>query len=141
MLDQMYHYDFISKVQRDTLLKTPVELNFHAENQNEGEAPYFREYLRLWMKDWCEVHRKPDGTKYNLYKDGLKIYTTIDSRLQKYAEEAQKEHLSQMQAIFFKAWQGRDAWKDYKTEWKAIVEHCPRYIELKEEGKSEAEIE
>lgn len=140
VLDQMYHYDFITKAQRDSLQKMPIELNFHAQNQNEGEAPYFREYLRLWMKDWCDTHPKPDGTKYNLYKDGLKIYTTIDSRLQQYAEEAQREHLSEMQDVFFKAWQGKDCWKDYKTEWKAIVQHCPRYIDLKEEGKSDDEI-
>src|ERR1035438_67352 len=93
----MYHYDVITKHQRDSLWKLPIVLDFHSETQTEGEAPYFREYLRLWLKDWCETHRKPDGSKYNIYKDGLKVYTTIDSRLQKYAEQAQREHLAVMQ--------------------------------------------
>ncbi|MDB5281437.1 MAG: rane carboxypeptidase/penicillin-binding protein [Bacteroidota bacterium] len=141
VLDQMYNYKFITKVQRDSLMKLPITLDFHPDTQNEGEAPYFREYLRLWMKDWCETHRKPDGSKYNMYKDGLRIYTTIDSRLQRYAEEAQREHLTEWQGKFFKYWKDKDPWKSFKTEWKAIYQHCPRYIDLKEQGKSEEEIE
>jgi penicillin-binding protein 1A len=141
VLDQMFQYKFITKAQRDSLMALPIKLDFHADTQSEGSAPYFREYLRLWMKDWCEAHPKPDGTKYNLYKDGLKIYTTIDSRLQKYAEEAQREHLSVMQDLFFKGNVGNDLWKGFKPEWKAIYEKCPRYVELKDEGKTDAEID
>ncbi len=141
VLDQMYHYDVITKQQRDSLWKLPIKLDFHSETQTEGEAPYFREYLRLWLKDWCEAHRKPDGSKYNIYKDGLKVYTTIDSRLQRYAEEAQREHLSEMQKIFYAFWKGKDPWKDFKTEWRAIYEKCPHYIDLKAQGKSEEEID
>src|SRR5690606_5839061 len=98
-------------------------------------------YLRLWMKNWCNTHRKPDGSKYNLYRDGLKIYTTIDSRLQQYAEEAQREHLSEIQKYFFDYWKGKDPWKDFQIEWKAMYQHHPRYVQLKKEGKSEAEID
>ena len=141
VIDQMYHYKYITKIQRDSLMKLPIQLDFHAETQNEGVAPYFREYLRLWMKDWCETHRKPDGSKYNIYKDGLKVYTTIDSRLQKYAEEAQREHLSVWQNLFFKYWTGKDPWKDFKVEWAATYKKCPRYIELKEQGKTDEEID
>src|SRR5690606_18433249 len=106
-----------------------------------GIAPYFREHLRLWMKDWCEKHRKPDGSKYNLYRDGLKIYTTLDSRLQQYAEEAQREHLSEIQKHFFDYWKGKDPWKDFPTEWNAIYRTHPLYKEMKAEGKSDAEID
>jgi penicillin-binding protein 1A len=141
VIDQMYHYNFITKAQRDSLCKLPIQLDFHAETQSEGIAPYFREYLRLWMKDWCDNHLKPDGSKYNIYKDGLKIYTTIDSRLQRYGEEAQREHLAELQKVFFKLWKGKDPWKDFKEEWKAIYEKCPRYVDLKEQGKSAAEID
>ncbi len=141
VIDQIYHYNIISKQQRDSLWKLPIALDFHSETQTEGEAPYFREYLRLWLRDWCDQHRKPDGSKYNIYKDGLKVYTTIDSRLQRYAEEAQREHLAVMQKTFFNFWKGKDPWKDFKTEWKAIYERCPRYIELKEQGKSDEEID
>lgn len=141
VIDQMYNYHFINRQQRDSLFKIPIELNFHADTQNEGLAPYFREYLRLWVKNWCENHLKPDGSKYNIYKDGLKIYTTIDSRLQRYAEEAQKEHLKEVQQTFFAYWKGKDPWKDFPTEWHAIYSHCPQYIELKKQGKTEAQID
>lgn len=141
VLDQMYRYKFITKEQRDSLFKMPIKLNFHADTHAEGVAPYFREYLRLWLKEWCDKNRKPDGTPYNIYKDGLKVYTTIDSRLQKYAEEAQREHLSEMQEVFFKYWSTRDPWKEFPVEWQATYSHTPKYIELKKQGKSDEEID
>jgi penicillin-binding protein 1A len=141
VLDQMYRYKFLTRAQRDSLSNLPITLNFHPDTQNEGVAPYFREYLRLWMKQWCNDNPKPDGTKYNIYRDGLRLYTTLDSRLQKYAEEAQYEHLKEMQKKFFAFWKDKDPWKDFKTEWKAIYTHCPEYIDLKEQGKDEAEID
>ncbi len=141
VINQMYAYKFITKEQRDSLFKLPIKLDFHADTQKEGVAPYFREYLRLWMKKWCNENPKPDGTKYNIYKDGLRIYTTLDSRLQKYAEEAQHEHLKEMQKKFFAFWKDKDPWKDFKKEWKAIYTHCPEYIDLKAQGKSEEEID
>ena len=141
VIDQMYNYKFITKEQRDSLWKIPIKLNFHADTQNEGVAAYFREYLRLWMKDWSETHRKPDGSKYSIYKDGLRIYTTIDSRLQKYSEEAQREHLKDVQQKFFAYWKDKDPWKDFPTEWRAIYTHCPEYIDLKKQGKTEEQID
>ncbi len=141
VLGQMWKYKFLSKEQHDSLCQLPIVINFHADTHTEGLAPYFREYLRLWLKDWCDKNRKPDGSKYDIYKDGLRVYTTLDSRLQRYAEEAQREQLSEMQKIFFEYWKGKDPWKDFPTEWKAIFTHCPRYVDLKKQGKSEEEIE
>ncbi len=141
VLGQMWKYRFLSKEQHDSLCQLPIVINFHADTHTEGLAPYFREYLRLWLKDWCDKNRKPDGSKYDIYKDGLRVYTTLDSRLQRYAEEAQREQLSEMQKIFFEYWKGKDPWKDFPTEWKAIFTHCPRYVDLKKQGKSEEEIE
>lgn len=141
VIDQLYNYNFITKQQRDSLWKLPIALNFHPDTQNEGVAPYFREYLRLWMKAWCEEHRKPDGSKYDLYKDGLRIYTTIDSRLQKYAEQAQVEHLRDVQQKFFAYWKDKDPWKDFPVEWQAIYSHCPQYIDLKKQGKTPEQID
>ncbi len=141
VLGQMWKYKFLSKEQYDSLCQLPIVINFHADTHTEGLAPYFREYLRLWLKDWCDKNRKPDGSKYDIYKDGLRVYTTLDSRLQRYAEEAQREQLSEMQKIFFEYWKGKDPWKDFPTEWKAIFTHCPRYVDLKKQGKSEEEIE
>ncbi len=141
VIEQMYRYDFLNKEERDSLFKKPLTLDFHPDTHTEGIAPYFREYLRLWMKDWCAKNPKPDGTKWNIYKDGLKIYTTIDSRLQKYAEEAQYETLKEIQATFFNYWKDKDPWKDFPVEWKATYRSSSRYKELKAEGKSETEID
>lgn len=84
--------------------------NFKREVHYDGIAPYFRSELTKWLKNLLDQdqYRKPDGSKYNLYVDGLKIYTTIDSRIQKYAEDAMTEHMSQLQAKYFKVWSGKD---------------------------------
>lgn len=141
VINQMYNYKFISKEERDSLFKLPVVIDFHPDTHTEGIAPYFREHLRLWLKKWCRENPKPDGSQYNIYRDGLRIYTTIDSRMQKYAEEAQREHLSEVQNTFFNFWKGKDPWKDFPNEWKAIYQRTPQYKDLKAEGKSEAEID
>ncbi|MFN8299142.1 MAG: transglycosylase domain-containing protein [Chitinophagales bacterium] len=140
VLDQMFNYKFITRAQRDSLFNLPIALDFHPDTHTEGLAPYFREYLRLWLKDWCAKNPKPDGTKYDIYKDGLRVYTTLDSRLQQYAENAQRRQLGEMQKIFFEYWKGKDPWKDFPAEWDAIYHHCPRYVDLKKQGKSEEEI-
>ncbi|MBL7777398.1 MAG: transglycosylase domain-containing protein [Chitinophagales bacterium] len=141
VIDQLYTYKFITKEQRDSLFKLPIKLDFHPDTHTEGEAPYFREYLRLWLKDWCEKNPKPDGSTYNIYKDGLRVYVTLDSRLQHYAEEAQREHLSEMQNTFFNYWKDKDPWKDFPAEWDAVYKKCPRYKDLKQQGKTEAQID
>ena len=88
VLSQMKKYDYISDTLYDSLVNMPIALDFKKASHNEGLAPYFREYLRGEMKKWCSTKLKTDGSTYNLYTDGLKIYTTIDSRMQAYAEEA-----------------------------------------------------
>ena len=86
VLQQMNKYGYLTAEATDSLKKLPLTLSFHPENHNDGLAPYFREYLRdVFMKKWCEENPKPDGKKYDIYRDGLKIYTTIDSRMQRYA--------------------------------------------------------
>ena len=81
----------------------PLGLNYSPESHREGIATYFRAYLRGFMKEWVNnpQNRKPNGDKYNIYKDGLKIHTTIDSRMQTFAEIATKEHMANLQAEFF----------------------------------------
>ncbi len=108
VLSQMQKYNFISDSVYDTVSRIPIDMsNFNVQDHTSGMARYFREYLRAEMKKWCAGHYKPDGTPYNLYKDGLRIYTTIDSRMQQYAEEAVKEHLGQdLQPSFYKHWEG-----------------------------------
>lgn len=102
VIKQMYRNDFITEQQRDSLYNLPLNLDLHREDTNDGTATYFREYLRDFIKNWAVNHKKPDGSDYNIYSDGLKIYVTIDSRLQKYAENAMKRHMANLQKAFFK---------------------------------------
>jgi penicillin-binding protein 1A len=102
VLAQMAKYEFINEEVRDSLIDTELDLRYTPESHREGLATYFREYLRAFMKDWIndENNRKPDGSKYDLYSDGLKIYTTIDYRMQQYAEDAVAMHMPRLQAEF-----------------------------------------
>ncbi len=103
VLSQMEKYGYIDETIKDSLQKTELDLKYTPESHSEGLATYFREYLRGFMKKWVndKANRKPDGSKYSIYSDGLKIYTTIDSRMQKHAENAVAQHMPRLQAEFF----------------------------------------
>ena len=100
VLAQMNKYEFIDETIKDSLQKTELDLDYTPETHNAGIATYFREYLRDFMKQWIKDNPKPDGEKWSLYNDGLKIYTTIDSRMQQYAEDAVQKHMPRLQAEF-----------------------------------------
>ncbi len=112
VIDQMEKYGFISKVEADSISKLPTELNYKVVNQNQGLATYFREVLKGELIQWTRENLKPDGTPYDLFGDGLKIYTTIDSRMQKYAEMAVSEHMTELQRKFEKELGDREPWID-----------------------------
>ena len=101
VLGQMVKNKFLEESAKISLEKKPIQLKFKPESHQEGIGTYFREYLRDFMKKWCEENKKPDGSEFDIYKDGIKIYTTIDSRMQTYAEEAVTKHLSNLQKEFF----------------------------------------
>ena len=101
VLMQMAKNKYISESEKDSLQKIPLELNYTPQSHRQGLATYFRSYLRGFMKDWTDNNLKSDGSKYNLYSDGLKIYTTINSKMQKYAEESVTEHMKNLQKEFF----------------------------------------
>ena len=114
VLYQLHNYDYISKELKDSLQALPIATDYKATNHINGLAPHFREQLRLWLKEWATSHINPStGEPYNIYKDGLKVYTTIDSRMQQHAEDAVHEHLSEWQNEFFKHWKNRDPWEYY----------------------------
>jgi penicillin-binding protein 1A len=148
VLYKMFKYDFISKQQYDSLKQLKLKLNHHPEDQNQGMATYFREFLRDYMRTWCKENKKPDGTSYNLYKDGLKIYTTINSRMQQHAELSVHEWLGkELQGKFFKHWKGVKNAPFYKLNDKEIdrvmltsLKRSERYRVLKEQGLSEDSI-
>jgi penicillin-binding protein 1A len=99
----MAKYGFISETKKDSLQATPLNLNYKPESHREGIATYFRAYLKEFLKGWVSQseNRKPNGDKYNIYRDGLKVYTTIDSRMQTLAEAAVTDHMKALQAEFF----------------------------------------
>ena len=107
VLSQMKKYGYIDQITYDSAIIKPLNLQISRMGHTEGKATYLREYLRKYLKRWCAVHYKANGEKYNLYQDGLQIYTTIDSRMQTYAEEAVQEHLGKdLQPAFNRHWKG-----------------------------------
>ena len=100
VLSQMAKYDFISEAQRDSLQALPLGIQFTPQDHDEGIGTYVREYIRGYMKQWARENPKPDGSLYDISSDGLKIYTTLDSRMQAYAEQAVDSHMTKLQAEF-----------------------------------------
>lgn len=144
VLRRMAESGSIKPAQADSLSKVKIKLNFHNPDFREGTATYIREYIRQELKNWCDKNPKPDGSKWDIYEDGLKVYTTIDSRMQKYAEAAMETHLTFLQDAYFKEWKGKMPWKfgskakpDLLTK---MMKQSDRYRGMKEAGKSEEEI-
>ncbi|MFW5706820.1 MAG: penicillin-binding protein 1A [Bacteroidota bacterium] len=108
VLKQMTRYGFLTPQEYDSLRVLPLDMSqFQVQDQNTGLATYFREVLRQQLEQWSETRKKPDGSNYNIYRDGLKIYTTIDSRMQAHAEAAMAEHMgNDLQPEFFEHWKG-----------------------------------
>jgi penicillin-binding protein 1A len=134
ILGQMDQYGFLDEMDVDSLKALPLGLEAKSDYRDLGLAPYFTEHLRLWLKEWC----KQSG--YDLYRDGLKVYTTIDSRMQHYAEEAVAEHLSELQPIFDKHISGREPWRKDSTFLVRAMRKSYRYIRGKRDGLTEKQI-
>ncbi len=177
VLSQMEKYGYISSQQYDSLSKLDIELDYKVQNHNVGLATYFRSFLRnylnadkpernhyysfhdfredsvKWINDplygWCKKNIKPDGTPYNLYRDGLKIYTTVNSKMQQYAEESVREHLSEeLQPQFFEE-KSQSEFAPYSEELeekqieqilKTSIRRTDRYWRLRSQGISEDTI-
>lgn len=150
VLNQMVKYGYLTQQKYDSLKTLPLGLIYRPEDHNDGLAPYFREYLReYFLKDWCSKHINPETNKpYNIYKDGLKIYTTIDSRMQQYAEEAVNEHMTDLQKMFSKECKTKKnapfAWNVNKEQIENIMissmKRSDRYRSLKNTGLSKEQI-
>lgn len=178
VLNQMAKYGYLTEAERDSLQALPIELHYSSVDHKQGMAPYFREYLRNvltakepkeshyseWNKQqykidkyqwdnnplygFCNKTTKPDGSPYNLYQDGLRIYTTIDSRMQRYAEEAVDEHMQSLQKSFFRECRRkRNAPFSISITREEIdgimtrsMRQTDRYRGMKKAGKTEEEI-
>jgi penicillin-binding protein 1A len=101
VLGQMVRNGILDENTKNKLAAQPIVLHFHPESHKEGTATYFREFLREYMKNWAKENKKSDGSDYDIYSDGLKIYTTIDSKIQEHAEEAVAAHMKNLQKEFF----------------------------------------
>ena len=178
VLDQMCKYGYLSKQECDSLQALPVDIKYQSVDHKQGLAPYFREYLRqvltakepkksnysewnahqydidmrLWRENplygFCNKNHKPDGTPYDLYHDGLRIYTTIDSRMQKYAEEAVSEHMQDLQKSFFRE-KRRKSYAPFSMDltnedidgiMNRSMRQTDRYRGLKKQGMNENDI-
>ena len=181
VFDQMVKAGFISEAEADSLKQLPLVLDYHRVDHNDGLAPYFREELRrvmtatkpdrkdyakwneqaylddsaAWVRNplfgWCQKNKKPDGSNYDIYTDGLKIYTTIDSRMQEYAEQAVKKHMSKTLQPAFQRERGgmKNPYTNNRAELGSVrketlinnaIKRTERYRALQKAGKSEAEI-
>jgi len=132
---------YLLQSEADSIKQIPITLNYRRENQSEGLAPYFREYLKTQLEAWAEKNPKEDGTEWNIYTDGLKIYTTINGKLQQYAEDAMTEHMAYLQKQFDKSWGKTEPWKNSKTDVvNTAKKRSERYKGLKEQEYSDKGI-
>ncbi|HMI06810.1 MAG TPA: transglycosylase domain-containing protein, partial [Flavobacterium sp.] len=147
VLGQMVKNGFLEEAAKNSLEQKPIKLDFHPESHKEGIATYFREYLREFMKNWVKENKKADGSEYDIYKDGLKIYVTIDSRMQTYAEDAVMQHLPNLQKEL--ASQQKDnknspfvniSEAETKTLMMRAMKSSDRWKSMEINGKSESEI-
>ena len=148
VLKQMTRSGFMVEVEKDSLQKLALGLDIHKESHKDGSATYFRGHLQKLMRTWVQEHPKPNGDQYNIFEDGLKIFVTLDSRMQQYAEEAIDEHMSNLQKYFFKEQKNnKDApfYELEKSEIDKIInrakKNSSRYKRLKRSGKSLKYIE
>lgn len=149
-LSQMVEYGYMEKPLFDSLKVLPLDMsNFQRQDHNTGQATYFREQLRLWMKEWCAENTKSDGTPYDIYEDGLKIYTTLDSKMQDYAEEAVSEWMAPLQDVFLEHWGANYRYAPWNWPENDRVnpnfleqkmKQTDRYRRLKKRGMSEDSI-
>jgi len=155
VLHQMAKNGYITEKEKDSLQKLPLKLDFRPERHDEGMATYLREYIRKFVGRWAKDHPKEDGSKYNIYTDGLKIYTTIDSRLQANAEEAVKKHMKRLQKAFdeqaekyfknapfyFPKLNAKQTQKEIEKIMKTAMRRSERWRVMKKAGLSDKEIE
>ena len=143
VLDRMVTNGYLGSAEASQLKLKPIDIkNYKKLDETTGLAPYFRMVLGQEMKKWCKEHTKPNGENYDLYRDGLKIYTTINPRMQLYAEEAVGKHINYMQKILNS--QGNiksgEIWKGREDVLETAMKASERWKNLKKDGLEDAEI-
>jgi penicillin-binding protein 1A len=136
VLSQMAKYSFITAEEKNALQEKPLGLRYNRVTNNSGLASYFREYIKKDLLAWCASHERPDGKPYNLYTDGLKIYTTIDSRIQRYAETAMQSQMKELQKKFVRQLHKQTLDQVVRSH----IKQLSLYKRLQNNGLSEKEI-
>ena len=126
VLKSMESNDYLSSHELDSIIAIPLQLDYRTYDHNEGIAPYFREEVRKQLLTWAKEQQKK-GQEYNLYTSGLKIYTTLDSKMQLLAEEAMKQHMKKLQSDFEKSYGARAPWIKDKKLIKKIIQNSTAY--------------
>jgi penicillin-binding protein 1A len=152
VLVQMEKYGYLSKTECDSLRAVPLNMeNFRIQDHTSGLATYFREYLRGWLTDWCNNNKKEDGSEYSLYRDGLRVRTTINYKMQEYAEKAVAAYLGkELQPAFYAHWKGvptapfvfeqGEERKEINNLLLSAMRRTDRYAAMKAEGYKEPDI-
>jgi penicillin-binding protein 1A len=140
VLEQMVKYEYVSSARADSLAQLPLGLDYVNVTENDGLAPYFRQEVGAYLKRWLKDYNEAKGTHYNLFTDGLKVYTTLDATMQRYAETAVSQHMQALQATFDQHWSKRQLWQPDDAGLRRSMQQSRRYQSLKAEGKSEEEI-
>jgi len=142
VISQMVRNNYLPEAEAAKLKLTPIELNYKKLDESAGLGPYFRMILGEELKKWCKENTKQNGDNYNLYRDGLKIYTTINPRMQQYAEEAVGKHMNYLQKIFNAQANIKDGsiWKGYENVLQNSMKQSDRWRNLQNEGLEDEEI-
>lgn len=140
VLNQMSKYGKLDATAAQRYRELPLSLRLRPQSHAAGTATYFREFLRQELSEWIKDQVKPDGEPYNLYKDGLKIHTTLDSRMQAYAEEAVHSQMKSLQTLFDQHWKGQEPWGSFTEILDQGMKRSARYQRLKDQGWGEAAI-
>ncbi|MBX2875876.1 MAG: transglycosylase domain-containing protein, partial [Saprospiraceae bacterium] len=141
VMGQMVKYEYLDPVLFDSLKAMPLALQYFREGSNAGLATYFRDQVRVEVNRILKDYPKPDGSPYDVYTDGLKIYTSIDPKLQQYAEEAVNTHMPVLQKAFYKNWEKRGTPWGGKKVLEQAKKNSRRYKQLAAQGKTEEEID
>jgi penicillin-binding protein 1A len=140
VLDLMVRHGVLETSSVDSLKGLPLVVAAQGREHEKGLAPYFRQKVREFMVEWCQTHAKPDGTPYNFYTDGLKVYTTLDTRLQRHAETATRAHLSDLQQAFDDQLKGYEPYRSDPSILTDLMRQSQRYRNARKAGKEAAAI-
>jgi len=149
VLNQMVKNNYLSDNTKDSLLLTPIVLKYNKVDHNEGIATYFREHLRGFLSRWATKRKTETGEKYNIYKDGLRVYTTINAKMQAHAEQSVKNHLKKLQDKFYVHWEGFEN-APYDTSWRVgqidtliiipAIKRSERYRKIRNQNLSDEKV-